>query len=116
MLSARRIAQLNSGCLIKCAEDIGEDQDREHAHEVDREVVTAHEDPDLLDEGEAGQLGAEMEGVEESQGQYEQDSIPMLYPGRKRKRKKNTSNKEWLNVAIQDRSRYYDSEGDYSSL
>ena len=116
MLDARRIAQLNSGCSSKCAEDIGEDQGHEHACEVDREMVTAHEVPNLLEEGEAGQLGEEMEGVEESQGPDEEDNIQMLYPGRKRKRKKNTSNKEGLNVAIQDRARYYDSEGDYSPL
>ena len=116
VLDARRIAQLNSGCSTKCAEDIGEDQGHERAREVDREVVTAHEVPDLLEDGEAGQLGEEMEGVEESQGPEDQYSIPMLYPVRKRKRKKKTSNKEGLNVAIQDRARYYDSEGDYSPL
>ena len=85
VLGARRIAQHNSGCSIKCEEDIGEDQGHEHAREVDREIVTAHEDPDHLDEGEAGQLGKEMEGVEESQCSEEQDRILMSYPGRKRK-------------------------------
>ena len=40
----------------------------------------------------------------------------MFYLGRKRKRKKNLILKEGLNIAMQDRTRYCDSEGEYTPL
>ena len=57
-----------------------------------------------------------MEGEEESQDPEGKHSILKLHPGKKRKRKKKTSNNEGLNVAMHDRAKHYDSEGEYVPL
>ena len=87
LLDAKRSTQLNSGCSIKCAEDIGEDKGHELVREVGREIEKTHGVQDPLEDGEAGQLVEMMEGIEESQDPEGKYSIPKLHPGRKKEEK-----------------------------
>ena len=85
MLDANKITQLNSGCSIECVEDIGEDKGHELARETGSEVEKTHGVQDHLEDGEAGQLGEVMEGVDEMPGSRRTIQHPEAVPGQEMK-------------------------------